>query len=379
MLSDNGIDGQASPVPAGGILAPRLDASPGFAGWLGETGGSLAVSTLTSNVLLFLSAGPDGRLVAGTRDYGFCRGLAIDRSGMWVAGDKQLVRLANIGPRRVGEVEHDAVFLANRAHFVGRSLVHDIAMDVTLQGERHDMVFVNTSYSVLATVDPDASFRPLWKPSHVSALAAEDRCHLNCFGLEGDRLRWVSMFSGTDSPEGWREAPAEAGLVIDVESNEVVCRGLSKPHSLRWHQGRLWLLDSGSGTFGHVDFDTGRLVPVCRFDTFLRGLAMIGPYAVIGGSARRPSMKAGAAAIPGLVVGAPQKRISALYVVDLRSGAVAHALRAIGLQGLYDVVHLPTFTRPLVARFGDEGEANWTTTGSFWAAPAITQQTEPAR
>ena len=42
----------------------------------------------------------------------------------------------------------------------------------------------------------------------------------------------------------------DGGVVIDVESNEVVCRGLSMPHSPRWYRDRLWVLNSGHGQFG---------------------------------------------------------------------------------------------------------------------------------
>ena len=39
-------------------------------------------------------------------------------------------------------------------------------------------------------------------------------------------------------------------IVIDVDSSEIVCEGLSMPHSPRWYAGKLWLLNSGTGEFG---------------------------------------------------------------------------------------------------------------------------------
>jgi len=39
--------------------------------------------------------------------------------------------------------------------------------------------FVNTRFSCLCTLDGVHSFVPRWRPPFVSALAPEDRCHLN--------------------------------------------------------------------------------------------------------------------------------------------------------------------------------------------------------
>ncbi|MFN7678236.1 MAG: DUF4915 domain-containing protein, partial [Cyanobacteriota bacterium] len=35
--------------------------------------------------------------------------------------------------------------------------------------------------------------------------------------------------------------------MLHIPSDSVVATGLSMPHSPRWHQGKLWLLNSGSG------------------------------------------------------------------------------------------------------------------------------------
>ena len=42
---------------------------------------------------------------------------------------------------------------------------------------------VNTLFSCLFQLDPHFSFRPVWKPPFVTALAPEDRCHLNGLAL----------------------------------------------------------------------------------------------------------------------------------------------------------------------------------------------------
>jgi uncharacterized protein (TIGR03032 family) len=54
------------------------------------------------------------------------------------------------------------------------------------------------------------------------------------------------------------------------------------PHSPRWHQGNLWLLESGTGTIGTVDLGVGRYVPIAELPGFTRGLDFCGNLAFIG-------------------------------------------------------------------------------------------------
>ena len=54
------------------------------------------------------------------------------------------------------------------------------------------------------------------------------------------------------------------------------------PHSPRWHDGRLWVLESGTGRLVLVDPATGRRQGVADLPGFARGLALCGPYAFVG-------------------------------------------------------------------------------------------------
>jgi uncharacterized protein (TIGR03032 family) len=41
---------------------------------------------------------------------------------------------------------------------------------------------------------------------------------------------------------------------MDIENNnEILLRGLSMPHSPRWYQEKLWVLESGEGSVAQVD------------------------------------------------------------------------------------------------------------------------------
>jgi hypothetical protein len=103
---------------------------------------------------------------------------------------------------------------------------------------------------------------------------------------------------------------------------------------------------------------------VRRVGSFLRGLVMIGDYALVGGTPMRGETFNQDVAIPGLVISAGSLHASGLYVIDLRTGAIVHALQMTGVNGVYDIAFVPDVMRPLIPRFGASDEdAKWTSIG----------------
>lgn len=159
---------------------------------------------------------------------------------------------------------------------------------------------------------------PRWRPRFVSGLAPEDRCHLNGLCLIDGRPRFVTALGESNEPQGWRSNKASGGVLIDVDSGETVCRGLSMPHSPRWHEGRLWVLESGRGGIGYVDLASGRYQQVAQLDGFTRGLSICGSWAFVGLSQVRES--ASFSGIP--LVARVHERRCGVAVVNIESGHV---------------------------------------------------------
>jgi uncharacterized protein (TIGR03032 family) len=89
------------------------------------------------------------------------------------------------------------------------------------------------------------------------------------------------------------------------------------PHSPRWHDGRLWLLESGTGSVGIVDPATGHYERVAQLPGFTRGFDVFGRYAFIGLSQVRES-----AVFSGIpLVERVEKRSCGVWVLDLCTGA----------------------------------------------------------
>jgi uncharacterized protein (TIGR03032 family) len=235
---------------------------------------------------------------------------------------------------------YDAVYVPQVANYTGDIDVHDIAFD-----RDGRLVFANTLFSCLAAVSETHSFRPLWKSPFVSRLAAEDRCHLNGLAMQDGMPAYVSAIAATDVA-GWRDNRASGGVVVDVRTGESVCTVLSMPHSPRLRDGRLYVLNSGAGEFGMVDAAAGKFEPLAFCPGYLRGLAFLAGYAVVGLSEPRENLTFAGLPLQERLAAAKVEPRCGLYVIDLKTGDVAHWLRIEGIVSeLYDVVALPGIVR----------------------------------
>jgi uncharacterized protein (TIGR03032 family) len=179
----------------------------------------------------------------------------------------------------------------------------------------------------------------------------------------------VTCLGTTDEAGAWRANKAHGGVVIDIVTNQVLFDGLSMPHSPRWHEGRLWLLDSGAGRLLVADPVAGRREVVCELPGYLRGLCFVGPYAVIGMSKIREKHIFG-----GLPVQQRCPRLQCgLAVVDTRNGAQVGLFEyTAGCEELYDVRFLPGRERPTILNLDKAAvrEAMATPGPSYWLRPS---------
>ena len=155
--------------------------------------------------------------------------------------------------------------------------------------------------------------------------------------------RYVTALGETDTPGGWRENKIDGGILIDVESNETISRGLSMPHSPRWHQNRWWFCNSGHGSLCTWDAQGGPVEEVCSLPGFVRGLCLVGNFALVGLPRIRKEH----------ILDSPpvRKRQTRLYagvaLVDLRTGNMVGSLEFLrGGSEVFDVALLPGVRHP---------------------------------
>jgi uncharacterized protein (TIGR03032 family) len=331
--------------------SPLRSVSTGsFTQALTQLGSSLLVSTYQTGKLIAARARV-GELNTHFRDFDKPMGMAVaggrialgTRTEVWDLRD-----MPEVAPKVEPAGTHDACYLPRNRHVTGDIAVHEMAF---AGGE---LWIVATEFSCLATLDATHSFLPRWRPPFVSELAPGDRCHLNGLAVVEDRVRYVTALGKTDEPGGWRVGKASGGVVVDVPSGEVVAGGLSMPHSPRWHDGRLWLLESGRGELSLLNLDTGRSETVAELPGFTRGLAFAGNVAFVGLSQIRESSTFGD--LP--LVDRLEERLCGVWMVDLTSGAIAGFLRFDDLvQEVFDVALLHGTRNPEIAEPGSTAVA----------------------
>lgn len=329
-----------SPAEAKGSI---LLAAPGFTAWLHEAGVSVALTTYQAGRIILLGLRQDGTLRAHERMIEQCQGLWTDGSEIWVSGKTMLWRFANAVPAgMMTQRGADRVFIPREGRVTGALDIHDIGHGMFGDMATPGPIFVATQYNCLATVSDRAAFRPLWRPPFISALVQEDRCHLNGLAMEGGVPAYVTAVSASDVQDGWRDRRRDGGVVVHVASGEIVARGLSMPHSPRLHQGRLWVLNSGTGELGVVDPADGRFEAVAFLPGYARGLAFFGRYAVVGLSRPRHNQTFEGLALEEALKTRDAVPRCGLVVVDIETGRTLHWLRfEHTIDELYDVALLP--------------------------------------
>lgn len=314
-----------------------------FLNWLAMEKISLVFTTYQSCRLFFLGVKPDGSLSAFERLFDKAMGLHATPERLYMSTRYQVWQMDNILQK--GEVKdgYDRLYVPRVAYTTGDIDTHDIVVD-----GKDKVYFVNTLYSCVGSLSQRYSFIPEWKPSFISRLAPEDRCHLNGLAMRDGKPRYATSVSMSDMFEGWRDKRIGGGCVVDMTTDEIIATGLSMPHSPRFYRDRLWVCNSGEGDFGYVDMEKGRFEPVIFCQGYLRGLAFHKNYAIAGLSKPRHERTFSGLPLDGRLAQKHTDAICGFMIIDLNTGEIVHWVRLEGVTTeLYDVQVLEGVQRPM--------------------------------
>lgn len=316
---------------------------------LERLGISLVVSTYQAGKAI-LVRNDGGTINTHFRNFAKPMGVAANPNRLTIGGSNTVWDYHNM-PAVAQKLEppgkHDACYIPRRIHVTGDIDIHELAWD-----DKNELWLVNTRFCCLCTLDPQHSFYPRWRPPFVTAYAPEDRCHLNGLAMVDGRPKYVTALGETDTAGGWRANKARGGLLMDIESNEILLRGLSMPHSPRWYQGKLWVLESGEGSLAVVDLERRTWRAVAQVPGFTRGVDFVGPLAFIGLSQVRES-----AVFSGIpLVERLSERTCGVWVVHIESGQTVGFLRfESGVQEIFAVQALQGIRFPEMLEWNDPG------------------------
>ncbi len=323
----------------------KYSVSAGFVGLMAQLNIAVALTSYQSGRLYLLGRNLSGGLMVNEQVFQKAMGLFYRDKTLYLATLAHVYRMTNIlRPNEVMDEQFTDCFIPRTAHFTGILDAHDVGVS-----DQGTVYFVNTRYNCIAELSDVHSFKPVWKPRFVSTLISEDRCHLNGLAMQDGAIKYASAVSKSDTIDGWRDRRADGGVIIDVQTDEIVCQGLSMPHSPRVHNDRLWVLNSGTGELGWVDLTKPadqNFTPLAFCPGFVRGLSFHGNFAFVGLSKPRYERFEGLALDDAL-----SRRDSdpwcGLQVIDLTNGRCVEWFRIDGqVEELYDIEVLPDITCP---------------------------------
>ncbi|WP_244624665.1 TIGR03032 family protein [Sphingomonas sp. So64.6b] len=342
--------------PAGGAAKAKTAAAPaskqpntnisvsrGFADWLRANKLSFAFTSYQTGQLFLVGVTPAGTVSFNQQNFTRAMGVCYQPGRLYLGALHQVWRLENVlRPGELGNKSFDMVLVPRNAQTTGDVDVHEVGTDSAGR-----VIFVNTKYSCLATLDLNHSFRPIWKPKFISKLAPEDRCHLNGMAMDNGKPRYVTAVSRSDILTGWRERRHEGGVLIEVETDRVVTDQLSMPHSPRVYGDSVLALDSGRGQIIRIDPKTGDRTDIAFCPGFLRGMSIHNGHALVTVSKPRNGTFAGLA-LDDAMKERDAEPWCGVLVVNLATGDIVEWVKLEGfITELFDVAAMPSVVCPM--------------------------------
>jgi len=205
-------------------------------------------------------------------------------------------------------------------YYPGCMYLHDLSMI-------GDALYANAvAHNAVVCLEGDGAYERTWWPRCIDTEAGPDfsQNYLQLNSIAAGTTLAESFFSASGDRisrrrPGHKNFPVDRrGVIFSGSTREPVVRGLTRPHSARLYQGRLWVDNSGYAEFGCVEED--RFSPLATLPGWTRGLCFSEKVAFVGTSRIIPRFRQYA---PGI---APQRCVCGVHAVDIASGRVMGSL-----------------------------------------------------
>ncbi len=246
---------------------------------------SLAISTYQAGKLVIISPKDENNLITLPRTFDKPMGFDVQDYRLILACKDEVIyfenskELAATYPNK--QNVYDSLYIPRVTYYTGNVDMHDIAFG------KEGIWAINSSFSCLCQINGTHNFIPRWHPKFISDLVSEDRCHLNGLVMVEGMPRYVTALGTGDTPQSWRKNITKGGVVIDLQTDEVIFDNLAMPHSPKIYNGEFYLLLSATGQLVRLDLKGRKIELIKELEGFCRGLDIIGEYAFIGMSKLR--------------------------------------------------------------------------------------------
>ncbi len=303
---------------------------------------SLAISTYQAGKVIFLSPKNEDQLIQLPRTFEKPMGIALleEPDKMALACKDEVIVFANSPglassyPRK--KDVYDSLYMPRNTFHIGPLDIHDLSW-----GD-HGLYAVNTLFSCIISIDDHYNFTPYWIPPFVSDLKSEDKCHLNGMVMADGKPKYATAFNRGNSMQSWREGVTTDGVLMDIQTNEIIVEKLRMPHSPRMFNHELYLLFSATGEIVKVDAVKRTYEIIHRIDGFVRGMAHYNDFLFVGLSKLRQN----SSTFAKLDI-AKKANYAGIAIIHLPTGSFYGEIKYLAsVDEIYDIQVLPGKTRP---------------------------------
>lgn len=246
---------------------------------------SLAISTYQTGKVIIFSPKDQDSLIQLPRNFKRPMGMAIS-GNKWAIATQAQLQITSNAPGLAKNYQpspntYDALFVPKVSYHTGPLDIHDLSWS----GEK--LIAVNTLFCCLMENSEEFSFKNIWQPHFITESMPEDRCHLNGLTLQDGKPKYVTALGATNTHRGWKDKMLTSGILMEVDSNEIIARDLPVPHSPRLYDDGLFMLLSATGEVVKMDPNTGEYDVLTKLNGFLRGMDRIGDYLFVAMSRLR--------------------------------------------------------------------------------------------
>ncbi|MGK7925060.1 MAG: DUF4915 domain-containing protein [Spirulina sp.] len=220
-----------------------------------------------------------------------------------------------------GEIGEDRPLIPLRSRFYpGCLYLHDLAM---IGGKLYGNA---VGQNAIALLENDGTYQRVWHPRciEVDAQPVFGQNHIQLNSIAAGETLETSYFSASCAEvsalrPGHPDFPVDGrGIIFSGKTREPIVWGLTRPHSARLYENKIWVDNSGYGELGIAE--DGKFICVAALPGWTRGLCFYENIAFVGTSRVIPRFRQYA---PGLDV---EKSICGLHAVDVRSGNILGSL-----------------------------------------------------
>lgn len=309
-----------------------------------NTGHVFTISTRNSDPFMYVASLPR------------CMGMDYNNDKLTLSTMGNIFTYKNLG--ELDDVDHghfDINFSPDKGIYNSDVDIHDI-----VNTDDGKVYYISALFSCICTPSEsnEYTFDVYWKPPWISKISAEDRCHLNGLCCINNKPAFVTSVCMSDTTRTWSDNSKEKkGIIYDVVNNEIYCKDLIFPHSPRWHNDSLWLLESGSGYLGYVKDNA--FVRKVFIPGFLRGLVFHNNFAIVTTSLDRHFKNFKEYELGKTLEEKNAKEKCGIWIIDIQTFDIVHTMIFTGsVKELYDVKIVPNCNRGRILDINDPKAIN---------------------